>query len=60
MFATTLVIFCRRPALGVGKRRMAVDLGDPATLELAGHLLAAALEDAASWPDEVVLALADG
>ncbi len=60
MSTTTLVVFCRRPALGVGKRRLAVDLGDAATLELAEHLLAAALEDAAGWPGEVVLAPADG
>lgn len=40
---------------GVGKRRIASELGDAATAELAERLLATALEDAADWPGEVVL-----
>lgn len=56
---STLVVFCRRPAMGHGKRRIAVDLGEAATLELARHLLATTLEDAVDWPGRVVLAPAD-
>jgi len=56
----TLVVFCRRPRAGVGKRRIAAELGDLATAELAEHLLAAALEDARAWPGEVVVAPASG
>lgn len=54
--AATLVVFCRRPESGVGKRRIAADLGDPATVELGEHLLATTLEDVDDWPGEVVLA----
>ncbi|MFQ5635684.1 MAG: DUF2064 domain-containing protein, partial [Gammaproteobacteria bacterium] len=63
---TTLVIFCRRPATGIGKPevaapaiaglRLAGALGDRATLQLAGHLLATALEDAGAWPGPVIIA----
>jgi glycosyltransferase A (GT-A) superfamily protein (DUF2064 family) len=52
----TLVVFCRRPAPGVGKQRIAAALGQDLALTLADHLLACALEDAASWPGAVVLA----
>ena len=51
-----LVVFCRRPAPGVGKRRIARSLGDAATHELAGQLLATTCEDAASWSGPVILA----
>jgi rSAM/selenodomain-associated transferase 1 len=54
--APTLVVFCRRPALGAGKQRIAADLGDARTLELADHLLATTLEDAREWPGPVILA----
>lgn len=55
----TLVLFCRRPVPGTGKRRIAAGLGDDFALALAERLLAAALEDAAAWPGPVVLAPAD-
>ena len=42
---TTLVVFCRRPALGLGKRRLASTLGDAATLTISELLLATTLED---------------
>jgi hypothetical protein len=57
--SSTLVVFCRRPLLGHGKRRIAADLGQEITLELAGHLLATTLEDAGEWPGFVVLAPAN-
>ncbi len=50
-----LVVFCRRPARGVGKQRIAAAVGAGPALGLAEHLLAAALEDAAHWPGPVVL-----
>ncbi len=56
---TTLVIFCRRPALGHGKQRIAASIGAESTLELAGHLLATTLEDAADWPGPVVISPAE-
>ena len=56
MDSPSLVIFCRRPALGVGKQRIAADLGSAVTLELAENLCAATIEDANAWPGPVVLA----
>lgn len=56
---TTLIVFCRRPALGAGKRRIAATIGPVLTLELATRLLDTTLEDAASWPGPVVIAPAD-
>ena len=55
----TLVVFLRRPVPGVGKRRIAADLGAAVTHTLANHLLAATLEDAGAWPGPVVLAPAN-
>jgi rSAM/selenodomain-associated transferase 1 len=51
----TLVIFCRRPAPGRGKQRIAADLGAGIALELARHLLATTLEDAVEWPGPVII-----
>jgi glycosyltransferase A (GT-A) superfamily protein (DUF2064 family) len=51
----TLVICLRRPAPGIGKRRIAADIGPELTFELAEHLLATTLEDANVWPGPVVL-----
>ena len=53
---SVLVVFLRRPALNVGKQRIAADLGAEAALGLSQCLLAAALEDALEWPGQVVLA----
>ena len=57
--AITLVVFCRRPALGSGKRRLARELGDPATLTISELLLATTLEDVAAWPGRRVIAPAE-
>jgi len=57
--SSTLVIFCRRPVRGTGKRRIAADLGCDTAQALGVRLLATVLEDAASWPGPVVLAPAD-
>ena len=51
-----LVIFCRRPAPGCGKRRLAAEIGDQAAAEIAGLLLDAAIEDARDWPGPVAIA----
>ena len=53
--SSILVVFCRRPAIGIGKQRIAADLGKPAAYEVAELLLATALEDALAWPGPVVL-----
>jgi len=55
----TLVVFCRRPTLGIGKQRIADKLGAPAGLALAEHLLDTTLEDVREWSGPVVLAPAD-
>ena len=52
----TLVIFCRRPAPGHGKQRIARAIGPELTFELATHLLHTTLEDAAGWPGPVCVA----
>lgn len=57
--AAVLVIFCRRPVVGIGKQRLASQIGAALAAEIATLLLAATLEDAASWPGPVVLAPAE-
>jgi glycosyltransferase A (GT-A) superfamily protein (DUF2064 family) len=52
----SLVVFCRRPSPGIGKRRLAGELGESVTLTLSELLLATALEDLADWPGLKVLA----
>ena len=53
-----LVIMCKRPKLHQGKQRLAASIGAEAALEIAELLLSCALEDANSWPGDVVLAVA--
>lgn len=55
----TLVLFCRRPQPGHGKRRLAADIGDAAAADVANGLLNAALADATDWPGPIVIAPAD-
>jgi glycosyltransferase A (GT-A) superfamily protein (DUF2064 family) len=50
------VVFCRRPRLGEGKRRLARALGAPQALAIAQALLECALEDALGWPGALVIA----
>jgi len=57
--AMTLVAFCRRPAPGVGKRRLAAELGDEATLALSELMLATTLEDLAAWEGRRVVSPAE-
>lgn len=54
-----LILFCRRPVIGVGKQRLAAELGAEVTAEVARQLLDAALEDAADWPGQVIIAPAE-
>jgi len=52
----TLILFCRKPQTGVGKRRIARDLGDRQTAEIAHLLLECAIEDAVQWDGPVIIA----
>lgn len=54
--AGTLVLFCRRPRPGIGKQRLAGEIGVEGAHRIAEALLDCALEDAAEWPGEVVVA----
>ncbi len=47
--AVTLVLFCRRPRRGAGKRRLARQIGDIDTHLISELLLATALEDVSAW-----------
>lgn len=51
-----LVVVCKRPALGVGKQRLAAYLGAEATCHIAEALLACVMEDVACWQGLVVIA----
>lgn len=53
--ACALVLFCRRPLPGSGKRRLARDLGEAGAFALGRALLECALEDAAAWPGRLVV-----
>ena len=55
----TLVVFCRRPAPGIGKQRLAEVLGVSAAFTIGERLLGTALEDLAAWPGPRVIAPAD-
>ncbi len=57
--SSVLVIFCKRPKPGVGKQRIAAELGRAAALQLSELLLACAIEDAAAWEGPVVIAPAN-
>ena len=59
MTQTTLVLVCKRPALGMGKQRLANKLGQATTLKIAEALLACAVEDVLTWPSQVVIAPAE-
>lgn len=56
MNETTLILVCKKPALGIGKQRLAANLGNEMTQKVAEALLACALEDACHWPGLVVIA----
>ncbi len=53
---TVLVLFCKRPDRGFGKQRLANDLGEEYAFKLASALLDCALEDAATWHGQLVIA----
>lgn len=54
----TLVLMTKRPKLHQGKQRLASDIGANSALLIARSLLCCALEDAANWSGEVVVAIA--
>jgi len=56
MDETTLILVCKKPAPGIGKQRLAANLGNEMTQKVAEALLACALEDACNWPGPVVIA----
>jgi len=52
----TLVLVCKRPALGHGKQRLAASLGAAPACAIAERLLDCALEDLGRWPGATVIA----
>ena len=56
---SALALFCRKPSLGAGKRRLARVLGDLRTFAVATALLECVLEDAAAWPDQLIISPAE-
>ena len=52
---STLVVFCKRPALGQGKQRLAAEIGQSAALIIAEALLNCAVADMAVWTGKVVI-----
>ena len=56
MVESTLVVVYKKPCPGVGKQRLAAQLGSQLTLDIAHALLACVLADARQWPGPVVLA----
>lgn len=50
-----LVLFCRKPAAGQGKRRLARSIGAARALAVEKALLECALEDAAQWPGQLII-----
>mgnify|MGYP003385227000 FL=1 len=59
MDEATLILVCKKPAPGIGKQRLAANLGNGMTQKVAEALLACALEDACDWPGPVVIAPAN-
>lgn len=59
MNEAALVLVCKRPAPGVGKQRLAANLGIEMAQQVAHALLACALEDAGDWHGPVVIAPAN-
>jgi rSAM/selenodomain-associated transferase 1 len=55
----TLILFCKRPRLGVGKQRLALVLGQQGAFRIADMLHRCALAQLASWPGTTVIACAD-
>ena len=54
-----LVLFCRRPAPGIGKQRIAAASTPAFAAGLGERLLATALEDLSAWPGPIVIAPAE-
>jgi len=54
-----LVVFCRKPRSGVGKQRLAAEIGAEAAGQVAAALWDCVREDLAEWPGDAVLAVAD-
>ncbi|GGO76140.1 hypothetical protein GCM10011348_02640 [Marinobacterium nitratireducens] len=57
--SVTLILFCKKPAVGVGKQRLAASLGKSAALRIAAALHECALAQLRQWPGPKVVAVAD-
>jgi glycosyltransferase A (GT-A) superfamily protein (DUF2064 family) len=55
----TLVVFCKKPAVGQGKSRLAATIGAEDAYRVAIALLNCALEDAAAWPGPLVFTVSN-
>ncbi|WP_020681379.1 TIGR04282 family arsenosugar biosynthesis glycosyltransferase [Marinobacterium rhizophilum] len=55
----TLILFCKRPRIGVGKQRLARLIGQQNALRIAQLLHQCALAQLGSWPGRTVVACAD-
>jgi len=51
-----LVLFCKQPRRGHGKQRLAAEIGTHSAFRIALGLLDCALEDAAAWSEQLVIA----
>ncbi|MEL6870058.1 MAG: DUF2064 domain-containing protein [Pseudomonadota bacterium] len=56
--SATLALVCKRPAVGMGKQRIAASLGADTALEIATHLLNCAVEDLHAWHGPVAILVA--
>lgn len=54
-----LLLFCKRPQLGMGKQRLAAEIGTEAAFEINKLMLQCAMEDLANWQGPVVIAPAE-
>lgn len=52
--SSSLVVFCKRPALGQGKQRLAETIGAEQALRVAQRLLDCTLEDVRAWQTQTV------
>jgi uncharacterized protein len=58
-YSPVLVVFCREPRPGVGKQRLAADIGVRDASRVAAALWDCVREDLTGWPGQIVLAVTD-
>ena len=54
-----IVVMCKRPALGLGKQRIAIDLGRGIAFNIAQQLVMCSVEDVQTWPGKKFVAVAE-